>query len=186
MWIPPHGFRHAVDLLLRNGLRASKTPPELAEDLVALADDMKAPPAAAAWVAAEFERLVGRDFQAGKTFNRIGEGRADAEPRDLFLIYVPEDRLSIAGPLAVELAKRRVNVAFSEYEAATREELDAALKRGLATNLAGALLATPEFERKRWHDEPDHPRLLILRNIAHPPTVAQQLVAWLSQWRDSS
>ncbi len=31
------------------------------------------------------------------------------EPRDLFLIYVPEDRLPIAAPLAVELTKRRVS-----------------------------------------------------------------------------
>ena len=48
----------------------------------------------------------------------------EAGRHDFFLIYVPEDRLSIAGPLAVELAKRRLSVAFSEYEVASRDELD--------------------------------------------------------------
>jgi hypothetical protein len=180
MYIPPQGFRHAVDLLLKNGIRASKTPRQLAEDAAALAGDMKAPPEAAEWVAAEFERLLGRDVPVREIVARIGKNRAEQAPRDCFLIYVPEDRLSIAGPLAVELTKRRVSVAFSEYEVASRHDLDGAVERGLAHNRAGALLATPDFERKPWRYEPDHPRLLILRNTAHPRAVAEQLVTWLS------
>jgi hypothetical protein len=169
-----------IPSLLKNGIRASKTPRQLAEDVAALADDMKAPQQAAEWVAVEFERLLGREFPVREILARIGRNRAKAEPRDFFLIYVPEDRLSVAGPLAVELAKRRVRVAFSEYEVASREELDAAVELGLARNRAGALLVTPDFERKPWRYEPNNPRLLILRNAAHPAIVAEQLVTWLS------
>lgn len=185
MYIPSQGFRHAVDLLLKNGIRASKTPRQLAEDVAALADDTKAPEQAAEWVAVEFERLLGREFPVREILARIGRSRAEIEPRDFFLIYVPEDRLSIAGPLAVELAKRRVSVAFSEYEVASRNDLDAAVEHGLTHNRAGALLVTPEFERKPWRDEPNHSRLLLLRNIARPVVVAQELVIWLSSQRFS-
>jgi hypothetical protein len=180
VYIPSQGFRHAVDLLLKNGIRASKTPRQLAEDVAGLADDMKAPQQAAEWVAAEFERLLGHEFPIREILARIGRNRAMGHPRDLFLIYVPEDRLSIAGPLAVELAKRRVSVAFSEYEVASREELDDAVERGLAHNQAGVLLVTPEFERKPWRHEPGNPRLLLLRNTARPAVVAEQLVTWFS------
>jgi hypothetical protein len=186
MYVPSQGFRHAVDLLLKNGMRASKTPRQLAEDAAALADDMKAPRQAAEWVAAEFERLLGHEVPVGDILARIGANQTITSPRDLFLLYVPEDRLSIAGPLAVELAKRRVSVAFSEYEVASREDLDAAVERGLARNRAGALLATPDFERKPWRSEPDNPRLLILRSTAHPALVAEQLVTWLSSKQFSS
>jgi hypothetical protein len=180
MYIPSQGFRHAVDLLLRNGIRASKTPRQLAEDAAALAGDMKAPRQAAEWVAAEFERLLGHEVPVGDILARIGANQTITDPRDCFLLFVPEDRLSIAGPLAVELAKRRVSVAFSEYEVASREELEAAVERGLTHNQAGALLVTPEFQRKPWCFEPDHPRLLLLRNTARPAVVAGELVAWLS------
>jgi hypothetical protein len=180
MFIPPQGFRHAVDLLLTNGIRKNQPARELAEELVALADDMKARAEAAGWVAAEYERLVGRKFPDPELLARIGQRRAEAAPRDFFLIYVPEDRLSVAGPLAVELAKRRVSIAFSEYEVASPDELEAAVERGLARNRAGALLVTPEFERKTWRQEPQHPRLLILRDVSHPGAIADRLVAWLS------
>jgi hypothetical protein len=180
MFIPPQGFRHAVDLLLTNGIRRNQPARELAEELVALADDMKARAEAAGWVAAEYERLIGTTFPDPELLGRIGQHRAETAARDFFLIYVPEDRLSVAGPLAVELVKRRISVAFSEYEVAGSDELEAAVKQGLARNRAGALLVTPEFERKPWRQEPDHPRLLILRDAAHPGTVADRLAAWLS------
>ena len=183
MYIPSQGFRHAVDLLLKNGIRASKTPRQLAEDAAALADDMKVPQQGAEWVAVEFERLLGREFPVSEILDRIGRNRAKSQPRDLFLIYVPEDRLSIAGPLAIELAKRRVSVAFSEYEIATREDLDAAVQLGLAGNRAGALLVTPDFERRPWRHEPSDPRLLILRNTTHPARVAEQIATWLAAAR---
>jgi hypothetical protein len=187
MFLPPQGFRHAVVLLLTNGIRRNQPARELAEELVALADDMKARAEAAAWVAAEYERLIGSRFPEPELLRRIGQRRAETAPRDLFLIYVPEDRLSVAGPLAVELAKRRIGVAFSEYEVASSDELEAAVERGLARNRAGALLVTPEFDRKPWRREPDHPRLLILRDVSHPGAIADQLAAWLSskQFGDS-
>jgi hypothetical protein len=180
MFIPPQGFRHAVDLLLTSGIRKNQPAREIAEELVALADDMKARAEAAGWVAAEYERLIGSKFPDPELLGRIGQRRAETAPRDFFLIYVPEDRLSVAGPLAVELAKRRISVAFSEYEVANSDELEAALALGLARNRAGALLVTPEFERKPWRREPDHPRLLILRNVSHPGAIADRLAAWLS------
>src|ERR1700737_3739439 len=180
MLIPPQGFRHAVDLLLTNGIQKNRPARELAEELVALADDMKACAEAAGWVAAEYEQLIGSRFPAPELLERIGQRRADTAPRDFFLIYVPEDRLSVAGPLAVELAKRRISVAFSEYEVASSAELEAAVERGLTRNRAGALLVTAEFERKPWRQEPDHPRLLILRNVSHPGAIADRLAAWLS------
>ena len=180
MFIPPQGFRHAVDLLLTNGIRKNQPALELAEELVALAGDMKARAEAAGWVAAEYERLIGCKFPDPELLGQIGQRRAETAPRDFFLIYVPEDRLSVAGPLAVELAKRRISVAFSEYEVASSDELEAAVERGLARNRAGALLVTPEFERKTWRQEPDHPRLLILRDVSRPGVIADQLAAWLS------
>jgi hypothetical protein len=86
MYLPPQGLRHAVDLLLTNGIRSAKPPQQLAEELVALADDMKAPPAAAEWFKAEYERLLGTGA-AGDILDRIGQDRAQKMERpDLFLI----------------------------------------------------------------------------------------------------
>lgn len=180
MVIPPQGFRHAVDLLLRNGARRRPVNAEqLANDLVALGDDMHAPPGFGEWVAAEYQRVL--HCPAPDVLRAFGATWSpEAGRRDFFLIYVPEDRLSIAGPLAVELAKRRLSVAFSEYEVASRDELDAAVARGLACNRAGALLVTPEFGRKPWHYEPNQPRLWLLRDHDRPVAMADQLATWLS------
>jgi hypothetical protein len=150
---------------------------------------MKAPPAAAEWFKAEYERLLGPGA-AGDLLDRIGRDRAlNMERRDLFLIYVPEDRLPIAGPLAIELTKRRVRVAFSEYEVASRDQLLAAAERGLAHHRAGALLVTSEFERKPWSTEvlevlslrlgKDAARLFLLHDLERPTAVAERLLAWL-------
>src|SRR6476619_4033790 len=90
--IPPQGFRHAVDLLLKNRLRAPSVDADaLARELVALGDDMKAPPAFAAWVIEEYERVLQRP--APPLLARLGSNFASQVQRcDLFLVYVPEDR----------------------------------------------------------------------------------------------
>lgn len=132
----------------------------LARDLVALADDTRAPAENIAWLMDEFNRTVDRLPQ---TFERACAKEAGAsvlasiashsptvESRDLFLIYVPEDRLSIAAPIAIELTKRRVSVAFSDFEVASSEQFTAAVARGLAHHQRGAVLATPAFDRARY------------------------------------
>ena len=121
---------------------------------------MRAPADASAWLIDEFHRTIDRLPQ---TFDReramrigtvilgdIGQHAPRVGSRDLFLIYVPEDRLPIAAPLAVELTKRRVSVAFAEYEVASAEQLIAAVQRGLAHHGGGAILLTPAFERAAW------------------------------------
>ena len=64
-------------------------------------------------------REVGRRGDSGARGNAT---RGRSTTRDLFLIYVPEDRLPLAAPLAIELTKRRVSVAFAGYEVATAAE----------------------------------------------------------------
>src|SRR5262245_21467623 len=64
------GYRHAVTLLLANGLKALPHQPapaliaevltRLARDLVALADDMRVLPDEAAWTTQEFSAAVDR------------------------------------------------------------------------------------------------------------------------------
>jgi hypothetical protein len=71
------------------------------------------------------------------------------ESRDLFLVYVPEDRLPVAAPLGVELTKRRVSVAL-DYEVATGPQLSAALEHGLEHHRGGVVLRTGAFERIEW------------------------------------
>lgn len=183
MVVPPHGFRHAVALLVDQGIRAipvtasaeevADAVARLARDLAALADDMRAAPEYEDWLRAEYERAIVRLPQAFDRTTAIASGngilaghttRRAIEPRDLFLVYLPEDRLPIAAPLAVELAKRRVSVAFSEYEIATKEQLSAALEHGLVHHRAGAILWSAAFERARWNlSIPESDRLLILR-----------------------
>ncbi len=75
--------------------------------------------------------------------------RPVVESRDLFLVYVPEDRLPVAGPLGVELIKRRVSVAL-DYEVVTGPQLSAALEHGLEHHRAGVVLRTRAFERVEW------------------------------------
>jgi hypothetical protein len=176
MVIPPQGFRHAVDLLLKSALRRRPVDAkQLAKELVALGDDMKASPECTEWVIAEFERLVTRP--APEVLHTFGRNRRDdIEPRDLFLVYVPEDRLPIAAPLAVELVKRGVSVAFSEYEVAGRDEMFTAIEQGLARHRAGAVLFTAAFERRPWGREAaGGPRLLILRDTSSAVLVAERL-----------
>ena len=149
--IPSHGFRHAAALLLTSSVRAiplDATPEtvsdalsRLAADLVGLADDMRMSPEAKDWLIGEYERTIARlphSFDAGAArrnaadvLARAGTRESRREPRDLFLIYVPEDRLPVAAPLAIELTKRRVSVALSEFEVTTPEELAAAVEHGL-------------------------------------------------------
>ena len=184
--IPPQGFRHAVDLLLKNRLRAPSVDAEaLARELVALGDDMKAPPEFAAWVIAEFERVVQRPAPALLAQLGVTPSSQPAR-RDLFLIYVPEDRLPIAAPLAVELAKRRVRVAFSEYEVESQSQLSAALTRGLAAHRAGALLLTPDFFRRGLRQPPSDPYLTVLRSFLPATTQAEALILWLSRFNTQS
>jgi hypothetical protein len=181
--IPPQGFRHAVGLLLKNGARKFPVDAErLARDLVALGDDMKALPEFAGWVIAEYERVLQRPApavlaQLGQNFSR------EPEQRDLFLIYVPEDRLPIAAPLAVELVKRRISVAFSEYEVESEVQLASALTHGLNANRAGAVLVTPDFLRRTLPEPIPNPRLRILGQMTPSAGQAENLAAWLSNIR---
>jgi hypothetical protein len=178
--IPPQGFRHAVDLLLKNSVRKFQVDAEqLARDLVALGDDMKASPDVAAWVIAEYERVLQRPAPA--VLARLGHNAPrDPERRDLFLIYVPEDRLPVAAPVAVELAKRGISVAFAEYEVDSEDRLAWAVARGLDLNRAGAVLRTPDFLRRNLPDPAPNPRLNILGQIILPAAQAEALALWLS------
>jgi hypothetical protein len=107
------------------------------------------------------------------------------EPRDLFLIYVPEDRLPVAAPLAVELTKRRVSVAFADYEVATAQQFEMAIAHGLVRHLGGIMLWTGAFERAGWQpDPPVSDRLRILRRSADPSDVSD-LAQWARKLRAS-
>ena len=179
---PPQGFRHAVDLLLKNRVRTLQADPEqLARDLVALGDDMRARPEFAAWVIAEYERVLQQPAPA--LLAQLGRKLApEPERRDLFLIYVPEDRLPVAAPLAVELAKRRVSVAFSEFEVESEPQLASAVTRGLQCHRAGALLLTPDFLRRGLSQPPSDGRLTMLSRTIASVAQAEALVLWLSQF----
>jgi hypothetical protein len=184
--IPPQGFRHAVDLLLKNRARHHHADSEqLARELVALGDDMKAPPEFAAWVIAEYERVFQRPAPA--VLAQLGSTTArEPERRDLFLIYVPEDRLPIAAPLAVELAKRRVSVAFSQYEVESAADLASAFARGLHAHRAGAVLVTPDFLRRGLSAPAPDDRLTILGQTTASPAQAEALALWLSEFHTKS
>ena len=70
MFVPPQGFRHAATLLLTNSARAIPVDASaesirgalerLAHDLVALADDTRAPAEASAWLIAELNTTIDR------------------------------------------------------------------------------------------------------------------------------
>jgi hypothetical protein len=203
MYIPSQGFRHAAALLMTKSARAipAGASPEsvrtalerLAHDLVALADDMRAQAGASAWVAAELNTTIDRLSQsfdredakaaAAAVLARLSSRTPHLESRDLFLIYVPEDRLPVAAPLAVELSKRRVSVAFAGFEVATAEQFAAAVADGLARHRAGVVLCTHAFERMQSRPVASgNDRIRILR---HPdsPSVVSELVTWASQLR---
>jgi hypothetical protein len=205
-FIPSQGFRHAATLLLTNGVRSipCDAPAEstcaalerLAHELVALAKDTRAPAEAAHWLISEFAGAVDRMPQQfnRETAQSIGTSilgriavRAPAQPesRDLFLIYVPEDRLSVAAPLAIDLVKRRVSVAFAEYEVATESQLAAAMERGLALHDIGVLLRTEGFDRVGLPVPlVDNDRFAVLRTPA-VPSAAENLAQWVRRRRVS-
>ncbi len=197
MFVPSQGFRHAATLLLTGAIRA--IPPgashetvagalaRLARDFADLARDMRAAPESAAWMMAEYARVVGQlpqDFDRAKAIAMaapilagVSERAPGVEPRDLFVVYAAEDRLPVAAPFAVELVKRRVSVALSEYEVATEDQLSAALQHGLRHHRSGVVLYTEAFARAGWQLRlPDTERVRVLREFS-PPAI-ERLAAW--------
>jgi hypothetical protein len=206
MFIPSQGFRHAAALLLASSARAipaAASPAliraafeRLARDLVALADDMRAPAEASTWLIAELNATIDRlpqpfDRDQAKAAGtavlaRVAVRTPGVEPRDLFLIYVPEDRLPIAAPLAIDLTKRRVSVAFAEFEVATTEQYTEAVARGLAHHGGGVVLCTRAFERVQ--SQPGRSTSNRIRLLRHPenPSAVSDLAAWANQLRSGS
>ena len=72
-------------------------------------------PESSEWLRAEFERSldhlpyrVDREAilqHAARIFEAMPSSRPEITPCDLFLVYVPEDRLPVAAPLAIDLVK---------------------------------------------------------------------------------
>jgi hypothetical protein len=172
---------------------------QIARDLVALADDTRASADVRDWTINEYTGALDRvrqtfSHRADADFARLLEatrdraveiltdiGRhapADIEPRDLFVMYVPEDRLPVAAPLAIELTKRRFTVAFSEYEIATKEQMVERLDSGASRHRAGILLVTPEFVRKGWRTPPETDRFRVVTPI-NAVAAADELAVWL-------
>jgi hypothetical protein len=198
MFIPPQGFRHATALLLTQGCRA--IPPgaspdsvasalaALAHDLVALADDMHAAPESAEWLLVEYGRVVEQlphtfdrsaaQASASTILARVASRRPVVESRDLFLVYVPEDRLPVAAPLGVELIKRRVSVAL-DYEVVTGPQLSAALDHGLEHHRAGVVLRTRAFERVEWGFEVQESDRLRVISASDAAVAAADLAEWM-------
>lgn len=195
---PSHGLRHAATLLITQSLSSIPltAPPSsveaaltrLVHDLVALVADVRGSPDALPWLISElnqaFDRLpheFDRHHIKAEAANILGEAdvaNVALPPRDLFLVYVPADRLPVAAPLAVELTKRRLTIAFAEYEVASADELAAAISRGLRCHRRGVLLKTREFDRQRWpFVPPDAERFRVLGDA---PVASQvlDLVAW--------
>ena len=204
MFVPAQGFRHAATLFMTNSVRAipaDASPEEtrraleqLAHGLVSLADDMRVTAEASEWVVAEFNTTIDRlpqslDHDGTKSTGaailaRIGTRTRQTPARDLFLIYAPPDRLPLAAPLAVELEKRRVSVAFAGYEAATAAEFSTAMAHGLALHRGGLVLWTSSFERAHQAVPPENDRLRVLRQI-DPASTVTDLVEWVRVLRVS-
>jgi hypothetical protein len=203
--VVPQGFRHAATLLLTNGVRAIPADASfevihaalerLAHALVALAEDTRAPVEVSDWLVTEFANTIDRlphafDRSAAKSAGATILARVSSLPRpidarDLFLIYVPEDRLPVAAPLAIELTKRRVSVAFAEYEVAAPPQFVTALAHGLANHRGGIVLWTSAFERAHLQiSQPEHDRVRILRQYELFATIAD-LVEWVHALRVS-
>jgi len=172
---------------------------QLARDLVALADDTLAPVEARDWVMNEYIGALDRvqqtfSHRVDADFPRLLEATrsraleiladvgthvpADTEPRDLFVMYVPEDRLPIAAPLAIELTKRRFTVAFSEYEVGTIDQMSKCLGAGLSRHRSGILLVTQDFLRKGWPIPSETDRFRIVRPVSGI-AAANELAEWL-------
>ena len=197
MTAPRPGLRHAAALLLTNRIRT--VPPDaspravfdalelLAHDLVALARDMRAGGESATWLFDEYQRTVDRlplgfdrdglFASAAAIIGQVAQFRDAAARRDLFLIHVPEDRVSVAAPLAIELTKRRLTVALVEYEVTTAEELERAIERGLTDHGAGIVLRTVEYERRQLPDLAPQPRVRILQSAKAPASI-DELADW--------
>ena len=201
--IPSQGFRHAAALLLSTSVRriAVDASPDtiaealvtLARELVALAEDTHAAGDVRDWLLAEYVRTLEAlpltfDLDAVRQngvriLDRVGVDTRPIDRRDLFLIYAPEDRLPIAAPLAVELTKRRVTVAFSEYELATPGQAASLLEHGLLHHRAGAVLVTVAFEKSQLLSQLiETERLRLIRNPASPSTL-KDLVDWVKGGR---
>jgi hypothetical protein len=206
MFVPPQGFRHAATLLLANSTRAIPVDASaevirgalerLANDLVGLADDTRAPVEVAAWLIAELNTTIDRlpqsfDREPAKSSSaailaRAGSRQPDIPPCDLFLIYAPEDRLPVAAPLAIELTKRHVSVAFADYEVATAQQLTEAVAHGLAHHQCGVVLWTRALERAQPQlPTPDNDRIRILRQT-ESRAVVSDLVAWTNQLKSGN
>ena len=202
MFIPSQGFRHAAVLLLTNSARAipahaaSETTgsavERLAHELVALADDMRAPAESVDWLIAELSTAIDRlpqsfDREGAKSvgaavLTRVASRTPNIEPRDLFLVYKPEDRLPVAAQLAVELTKRRVSVAFADFEVTTSAQLTGAIASGLAHHRGGVVLSTRSFEQSSWKSPISSDRIRVLRHH-ESPTAVSDLVVWVNELR---
>jgi hypothetical protein len=173
---------------------------QLAQDLVGLSDDMRAPADAREWVISEytstldrvrqvfshrtdadFDHLI-RDIQKRST-EVLAHGRTqhdpDAAPRDLFMIYVPEDRLPVAAPIAIELTKRRFTVAFSDFEVETADAMAERHATGARVHRAGILLLTPQFLRRGWQAPAPSDRFRLVSPLNFQAAV-DQLASWLA------
>jgi hypothetical protein len=172
---------------------------QIARDLVALADDTRASADVRDWTINEYTGALDRvrqtfSHRVDADFSRLLEatqGRAveilagigkhspaDIEPRDLFVMYVPEDRLPVAAPLAIELTKRGFAVAFSEYEFASAEHMTERLESGVRRHRAGILLVTAEFLRKGWQIPPETDRFRVVKPVGAVAS-ANELAGWL-------
>lgn len=172
---------------------------QIARDLVALADDTRASAEVRDWTMSEYTRALDRVRQSfshrcDADFPQVLEATrerameilagiatqtpADIDRRDVFIMYVAEDRLPVAAPLAIELTKRRFTVAFSEYEIATIEQMTAGLDAGASRHRAGILVVTPEFLRKGWPMPPESERFRVV-TPASAVAAANELAEWL-------
>jgi hypothetical protein len=180
--------------------RVAEVLTHLARDLVALADDTRSGAEVRDWTINEYNGAVDRVRQAfsdrlDADLTRLLEATrrggleilgsigkhlpADIQPRDLFVMYVPEDRLPVAAPVAIELAKRQFTVAFSDYEIATAQQLAERLDYGMSHHRAGLLLVTPEFVRKNWPIPPETERFRVMKPLS-AVAVANELAVWLN------
>jgi hypothetical protein len=180
--------------------RVAEVLTQMARDLVALADDTRSGADVRDWMINEYtgaldrlrqtfsDRLDGDSTQLLEAARSAGVEilggidkhlPADIQPRDLFVMYVPEDRLPVAAPVAIELAKRRFTVAFSDYEIATTQQMTERLDYGMRHHRAGILLVTPEFARKNWLIPAATERFRVVKPVS-AVAVANELAMWLN------
>jgi hypothetical protein len=173
---------------------------ELARELVALAVDMRAPADVRQWAIgqyasaldgvlpifsgrpdADFAHLIHAVQERGtEVLAHLGsELDADLAPRDLFMIYVPEDRLPVAAPIAVELAKRRFTIAFSDFEIESADAMARRHAAGMGIHRAGTLLVTSSFLRRGWQAPPESDSFRLVRPVSLDGAV-EELANWLT------